>query len=198
LLYLAKSNKIKLMNYNIAYFLYQLAQNHTWLLNFFQFCAAYGIFIIPVSLLLTFFGSSISSKKTAILAFLAVILGWLILATLTSHWLALPGPQLPPQAWQDPLFHKNEAATFPSQHAVALFALTFVYFFERMKGWSWILFCFSLVVVIARVAVALHTPLDIVAGLGLGFVAAALVWAIKSPLDFIIDPFVKLFVKWKI
>lgn len=187
------------MNLEIANFFYQLSINHLWLLKVWQFSAAFGIFVVPLGLLLLFFWPAVGSKNknTGLLALVAALFGWLILANLISNFFPQSRPPLPSLAWPDPLFHRPQTS-FPSEHATALFAITFVFAFAKYKRLALTFLILAFWISIARVSVAIHSPLDILSGIGVGLISAILIWLAKGPLEKFFNPFVQIFVKLKL
>lgn len=69
--------------------------------------------------------------------------------------------------------------SFPSSHAVNLFAIAVVlsYFFKRSK---WIFFSIALLISFSRIYVGVHYPLDIVGGIFFGFLIGIIVLLIHK------------------
>ena len=74
----------------------------------------------------------------------------------------------------DPLIPLPQAPSFPSSHAIILFAIATALFFIHKKWGTVFLGCASLIV-LARVVVGVHWPLDIVSGAVIAAVSAYIV-----------------------
>ena len=64
--------------------------------------------------------------------------------------------------------------SFPSGHVILAVAIACVVSAEIPIGWSWVPFALALLVMLGRVYVGAHNPLDVTAGLGIGLVVGAL------------------------
>jgi len=65
--------------------------------------------------------------------------------------------------------------SFPSGHVILAFAMAFVVAVEIPGAWTWVPFALAALVMLGRVYVGAHNPLDVTAGLGAGMVVGALV-----------------------
>ena len=65
--------------------------------------------------------------------------------------------------------------SFPSGHVILAAAIACIVAVEIPTAWTWVPFALTLLVMLGRVYVGAHNPLDVVAGLGLGLVVGSLV-----------------------
>ncbi len=80
-----------------------------------------------------------------------------------------------------PLIAGPESSSFPSNHAAILFALSLLVFYLNRRVGLWF-FILSLLNGLARIAVGVHWPLDILGGTLVGVLAAYLVHRWLEPL----------------
>jgi membrane-associated phospholipid phosphatase len=65
---------------------------------------------------------------------------------------------------------------FPSDHATAAFAIA-VALLLRHRAWGAVVMAFAVVLAVARVAMGVHYPSDVVGGAALGTLVALVLWA---------------------
>jgi len=142
------------------------------------------MYLLPISLLL-FLVSSKNKKRELVMlvmAGLAVLLSRGIIVSLIRLAWHRPRPFVALDLI--PLVPYADKGSFPSGHAVALFALALVvYYFHKKTGI--IFLALSGLSVLARVYVGIHWPSDILAGVLLGLGSAILVyWFFKKRFRF--------------
>ena len=81
-----------------------------------------------------------------------------------------------------------EAASFPSGHATIAFALAFGMMIHNRR-WGWVFTVLALYVGISRIIVGVHYPADVVGGI----IVAAVAAAITAPIKRKIEPYLELF-----
>ena len=144
--------------------------------------AVYAIyFILPVGLLFLWF-SAPKRHETLGLALGTCLLAWFVLTKLifSKIWFR-PRPDLGLIGIKELVFHRPDYS-FPSDHATALFAVAIsLYFFGWKKAGHWFL-AFAIIVSVARVAVGVHFPLDILGGIASALIMVLIVWAFKKPI----------------
>ena len=147
------------------------------------FFAVYLVYALPVALILMWFLLKDEKKKATAFAFVSAIISWLLITKLIvpSIWLR-PRPDLTVIGAKELLFHRPDYS-FPSDHATALFAITFgLYAFGNKKLANWFLLG-SLLIVLARIAIGVHFPLDIIGGIGSGAIGVLIVYILRRPLN---------------
>lgn len=137
-----------------------------------KFFATYLIYFIPFFLIGLWFFSA-KAKVVAMRAFFSAILAWPILALISGKLINRPRPFMLGSV-QELVFHRPDYS-FPSDHAAALFAITFSFFFSGYRKIGYLMLIISLIVCAFRVSNGLHFPSDVVAGAVYGLVAAYLV-----------------------
>lgn len=160
--------------------------------------SAYTVYILPVLLLVLWF--VVPKKREALfLAFFASFLAWLIItkSIIPSIWLRAR-PDLALLGVKEVLFHRP-SYSFPSDHATLLFGLSFGLFVFGWKKAGWWFLAFAIIVSVARVAVGVHFPLDILGGVMSGAIGVLIVFLLKKQvLEYIYKPIVFLLKKIKL
>ncbi|MDH4358367.1 MAG: phosphatase PAP2 family protein [Candidatus Berkelbacteria bacterium] len=154
--------------------------------------AVYFIYALPVILLILWF--AFAKKREALwLSFMACLFSWLAIAKaiVPNIWFR-PRPDLGLVGATELLFRRPDYS-FPSDHAAALFAITFgLYAFGWKRAGHWFL-VYALIVSITRVAVGVHFPLDILAGAAAAAIGVGVAALLKRPLvKYLMDPIVSL------
>lgn len=145
----------------------------------------------PVSSRLASRGGSSQTKKVVLRAFFAVILAWPILAHFIGKFVNRPRP-FETTGIKELIFHRPDVS-FPSDHAAALFAVAFSFWFSGYKKLAAAMFAIAIVVSFFRVASAIHYPTDILGGLVIGLAAAYLIDLFDKPLNIIYSFILKIF-----
>ncbi len=143
-----------------------------WLIVFF---GHYFPYLVGAGLVVTWFilKKEGSGRKALVSAFLALVLGRVILVELVRLVLPRDRPFLSFDVIQ--LIVKDTEKSFPSGHATALFAIAFaIYFYNKKYGLFFV--GLAILVSIARVMAGVHYPSDILAGALLGLFS---VWVIN-------------------
>ncbi len=155
------------------------------------FAGVYLVYALPIVLLLMWF--LIKPKQRALaFAFAGMLIGWFVITkTIVPQIWFRPRPDLALIGAKELLFHRPDYS-FPSDHATALFSLTFgLYWFGYKKAANWFLF-FSIIICAARVTLGIHFPLDIIGGVASAFIATTLIKLCEKPLDkYVWKPLIK-------
>lgn len=151
--------------------------------------AEWLIYTVPLVLLWLWFYSE-KSKKVAMRAFSSVILAWPIFALIIGKIFNRPRP-FDLGGIQELIFHRP-TYSFPSDHTAALFAIMMSFWLSGYKKLSLFFLGLAIVVGIFRVATGLHFPSDILAGAGLGILAAYLVDLFDKPLNIVYEFIIKM------
>ena len=154
----------------------------TFLDNIVLFLGVYLIYALPIVLLLLWF---FVKKQQRALAFATagMILSWFVITKeiVPNIWFRAR-PDLALIGAKELFFHRPDYS-FPSDHATALFALTFgLYFFGYKKAANWFL-VFSIIICLARVTLGIHFPLDILGGIVSALIGASIVKYFEKPLE---------------
>lgn len=164
-----------------------LSQHSTPFLD--KFFSEYLIYLLPLILIILWFVSA-KSKKVALRAFFAAILAWPILANIIGHLVNRARP-FESAGVKELIFHRPDYS-FPSDHAAAIFAITFSLWFSGDKKLGWFVLIIGLLISIFRVATGIHWPSDILAGLVIGLVAAYLIDLFDKPLNIVYNFLLKI------
>jgi len=146
------------------------------------FLGVYLVYALPVILLLLWFLVK-KQQRTLAFSFAGMLISWFFITKLIvpSIWFR-PRPELNVLGAKELLFHRPDYS-FPSDHATALFALTFgLCFFGYKKASSWFL-VYALIITISRISLGVHFPLDIVGGIISGLIGASIVKLFERGLD---------------
>lgn len=145
-----------------------LAGRFLWLDNLSIFLASWLGYVLVAALILLFW----KKKIVIILAILAAIFARLGIVELVRALCFRPRPFI--ENHVNMLVDYSNKASFPSGHAAFFFGLSAVVFLYNKKIGA-LFFALSFLIVIARVFVGIHWPLDILAGAGVGIFSG---WAV--------------------
>lgn len=148
-----------------------------------KFCAAYLIYALPIILVALWFIFP-KQRKPLWLSFIGGLIAWFLI----TKWL------IPNFVWfrarpdsgiigvKELLFHRPDYS-FPSDHATMLSALVFgLYLFKWPKAANWFLI-YAIVICVARVAVGIHFPLDILAGALSGLIGVLIAKILRKQIE---------------
>jgi len=120
------------------------------------------------------------SWTTAAAAVMVAVLK-LVAERLVRHWTVplLPARRRPGTSEPGAVLRGGDVPTdgpsFPSGHVILAAGIACVLTAEIPGQWSWVPFALALLVMLGRVYVGAHNPLDVTAGLGIGLFVGALV-----------------------
>ena len=160
------------LNKQIFLFLNSLANKNAILDGVWVFFAQYAIFIFGLALIYFLYRDKIFFLKIALSALVTIVL----VTVIKKIW-PFPRPFL--QEEIKLLIAHIPDSTFPSKHTAVAFVLAFGVFFRRKKPGLWLLILASLIGV-SRIIVGVHYPLDILAGISLGWIVAYGVFCRRS------------------
>lgn len=153
-----------------------------------EFIAVYLVYLLPIILLVFWFKFK-HRRLEIFLAFIAMAIAWfLVTKTIVPNliWFR-PRPDLAAFGAKELLFHRPDYS-FPSDHATALFALTFgFYVFGWKRAGNWFL-AYALLVSFFRVAIGVHFPLDIIGGAASALVGVGIIKLLEQPIKKYIYP----------
>jgi undecaprenyl-diphosphatase len=143
--------------------------------------AVYSIYVVPVLLIVLWFTAK-KHREALFLAFISTIFSWLVMTKeIASHLWYRARPDLAVLNIKEVIFHRPDYS-FPSDHATALFALTFsLYIFGYKKAAYWFL-AIAILVSITRVAVGVHFPLDILGGIACAALGTWVIYLLRKPI----------------
>lgn len=164
-----------------------------WFDKLVAFLAVYTIYTIPIILLGCWFYSKYLKRATLQMV-LTAVLAWPIFNKLFAHFVwARPRPYLAGGLnVRELVFHRPDYS-FPSDHATLLAALAVTAWLLGLKKLGWTFTIIGTIIVLSRIMVGVHFPLDIVAGIIVGTAFAFLVNAFKAPLTrYVYDPIMSI------
>ena len=156
--------------------------------SLFVFLGVYLIYALPVIMIALWFVYP-PKRVPLTLAFFACLISWLLITkfTIPNYIWFCPRPDPGLIGLKEVFFHRP-SYSFPSDHATALFALTFgLYTFGWKRAGGWFLL-YALLILIPRVALGIHFPFDIVGGVVSGTAGVLLVYWCK---DFLAKKIIK-------
>jgi undecaprenyl-diphosphatase len=159
------------------------------------FLGVYLVYALPIILLYLWFVTKKEQRALAF-SFAGLLLSWFVITkNIVPHIWFRPRPELNMIGAKELLFHRPDYS-FPSDHATAMFALTFgLYFFGYKKAANWFL-VYAIIISVARVSLGVHFPLDIVGGIISGLIGASIIKVLEKPLDKLVwKPMVKFLKK---
>ncbi len=146
------------------------------------FLGVYLVYALPVVLLILWFAVKKEQRALAF-SFAGMLISWFIITknVVPAIWFR-PRPDLAFIGAKELIFHRPDYS-FPSDHATALFTLTFgLYFFGYKKAANWFLL-FAVIICAARVTLGIHFPLDILGGAVSALLGIGLIKLFEKPLD---------------
>lgn len=179
--------KLKSFDQNILLFLNHFFSEHGRFFN--KFLAEYLIYSLPLILIVLWFWSK-QAKKVALRALFSAILAWPIFSNLIGHLVNRTRP-FEISGVQEILFHRP-TYSFPSDHAAALFAVGFSFWFSGFRRMAFLVLGLAVVISFFRVATAIHWPSDILAGAVIGLIAAYLIQLLDKPLNLVYNFILKV------
>lgn len=147
-----------------------------------EFSAVYLVYLLPIILLILWFKYK-HRRLEIFLSFIAMALAWFVITkTIVPEliWFR-PRPDLAAFGAKELLFHRPDYS-FPSDHATALFALTFGFYtfgWKRVGNWFLV---YALTISFFRVTVGVHFPLDILGGILSALIGVGVVKLLESPM----------------
>ncbi len=123
-------------------------------------------------------GSRYRWKTASLAAMMAAGVGLLVAQVITHFW-QRPRPYVAHPHETILLVPPSSEPSFPSDHAVAAFAIAFTVAFVG-RGLGALFLAAASVVSLSRVAAGLHYPGDVLGGAAIGFLSAALVLAVAG------------------
>jgi|AntRauTorckE6833_2_1112554.scaffolds.fasta_scaffold03935_5 undecaprenyl-diphosphatase len=140
--------------------------------------------LIPVFLVITQFGSIYMLGALALVYLFVkryVIVIRLLMAGTMAYLLAGVGKDLfgrgrPNELFEDIVFHDFmvRGPGFPSGHTALAVALGTVLLHHTPRSWRWPILILTFLAAISRMVLGVHTPLDVVGGVAIGYIAAML------------------------
>lgn len=165
-----------------------------WLDGWWKLTGVYLTYAVPVLLLWWWF-SQPKLRQLSLHSFLVGVFGWVVVAKLLGR-LWLRTRPIDALVAQKEILFTRPTSSFPSDHALFLFALaTGFYFSGQRKIGGWLLVV-AFLVSFARVVIAVHYPLDVVVGALLGLLVGWLGYLARDTIDkYLTNPLIAL-LKW--
>lgn len=157
----------------------------------FKVLGIYLVYALPVILLVMWFMIKDKPKRIAlVMSMFSLAIAVFGLNKIISHFWFRPRPDLNIVGLKEVFFHRPDFS-FPSDHASALFAITFtLYFFGYKKAANYFLL-YSIIICFARVVIAVHYPLDIIGGAAVALIASYIIYLLRKPLTaYVYNPIV--------
>lgn len=166
------------MDLSVYHSLNDFAYEHAFVGDLAKFFAQYAIFVLVAAVaLLWLAGPARVCRKQRDAAFCAGV------ATI----LALLGVQVINHLYDRTrpfVYHAHHLliahgkdASFPSDHTSGAFAIAFTFLLFGCRRFGWTAFVWGVLIAVARVMVGVHYPTDVLGGVGVGAIAALIVWS---------------------
>jgi len=151
------------------------------------------VYLVPLILLGVWFYSS-HTKKQALQMLFSGLLAWFVFNGLFARFVwTRPRPYIADMVNIRELIFHRPTYSFPSDHAALFAALVCSAWLLGFKKLGWWFFAMGVTVGITRVIIGVHYPLDILAGIVFGALAAFILQWLKKPLTrFVYDPIIKV------
>ena len=174
------------MDYNALHAVNDHLAGHTWLAHALAIFSDLSPFIVVAALAVAWFSirpGSITRLREGVIGALFAALLALGANQVISHIWARPRPAaahpLDVHLW---FTNASTDPSFPSDHASAAFAVGFALLFVSRK-WGVPMVVLAAAIAISRVAIGLHYPGDVLAGMGVGLLSAFIVmYVARRPL----------------
>jgi undecaprenyl-diphosphatase len=133
----------------------------------------YGIYLIPLIWLWWWFASGQKQREYLLSGLLSGVVAWGVIGSIWKAFIyrARPDQALPVKE----LLFKRPDNSFPSDHAALLSGIAFFFWLKGQRVASFWLFILAIAVSLARIALAVHYPTDILVGFLDGFIGAYIV-----------------------
>jgi undecaprenyl-diphosphatase len=165
----------------VALELHRLASSQTWLAGLVVVLANYGIYVLPLALVIMWFRANGPADRCRDAILVGVVTAGLALALglVLERTLSRPRPFV--ELGFQPLFPHAADSSFPSDHTLIGVALVGPLLVASRKLGG-MLVVWALIVGLARVAAGVHYPSDILGSAVLALVLDALVWVLTRPM----------------
>ncbi len=157
---------------------------------FFVICAVYFAYLMPAILLGWWFAAKdrLIARKAIILATISAAFAREVVKTVIAAFWSRNRPFIAHQV-HDLISKTDNQASFPSGHAIAMFAIApVIYHYNKKLGWA--MYVMSALTAVSRVVVGVHYPSDVIAGAILGVLVG---WLTVKILDLRIEPLARWF-----
>ena len=171
------------MDYSAFHLINQLAGHFSPADDFMKVMAQYGVLLFMVPLLFMWFRGSVSDKKAALLALLAMAIA-LLIGQVITHIYMRPRPFVYHHVNQ--LISHSKDPSFPSDHTLFSFGLAGVILLANRR-WGIVSIILGCVIAFSRVFVGVHYPGDVIGAAVIGLISAVAVWQARSVLDPVLD-----------
>jgi undecaprenyl-diphosphatase len=147
---------------------------------FFRGISLFGDYGIGFILLLVVFSFFRKLRRTALVALLAILFGFLLTNLLLKNWVARPRPFMNPASpfftwWQLAGSLSESGYSFPSGHTTLAMAFGGSFFLTMSKKrFAWFFFLIPLIMASSRLYFVVHYASDVLGGMAVGFLCAIL------------------------
>ncbi|MBM7699314.1 undecaprenyl-diphosphatase [Kurthia huakuii] len=181
------------MNYEVLKTINSLAGNGTTPLDQLMiFTTNAALYILAILLLSLFLFGNAYTKKTAIYAGIAGVCAILINVCIAQFYYE-PRPFITYHDINVLVPHAADAS-FPSDHTAGAMGITFMLLLRHIK-WGWLPVAFGLLTGFSRIYVGNHYPGDVLAGIAIGFIAAAVITQLRVIMEPLTTALVRIWYK---
>lgn len=164
--------------------------------TFFVVIGQWLVYFVPIALPLAWlwlrYGGGVkdwATERIYLIEFtLAGLLGWQVLSRIIKLFYFRPRPSVAGENVKELFFHRPDES-FPSDHAALFFGFaTYAYLLGWRKAGHWLLLA-AILVSTSRIVTGTHWFTDILGGLVIGLLSAAIVWWLRVPIQrYIAEP----------
>ena len=169
------------IDHSIFYFFYNLSGKSEWIDALIVFCGEYLIYLVILFVFWHAYRMWTKGGLKALLPYVEAAISVLLARVVVAELIRLFYDRVRPFAALS-LSHNlliDTAASFPSGHTIAMFALaTSVYFYDRKFGW--LLYVLGIIIGLGRIAGGIHYPSDVLGGAILGILVGWLVYEVSK------------------
>lgn len=170
---------LKQLNLLVFHFFNQYAGRYPLLDQVITFLATYLGWVMMAALLIYIYRARTKTKAfvRSVVAIFSAATAWVV-ASMIKYTVYDPRPFMALKGIKS-VFTSGSNDSFPSAHAAFFSALAFSIFFRKKKVGVYFIIG-AVLIGLARIAAGVHWPIDILAGFGLGFIVAYLIYRLDK------------------
>lgn len=185
-------NKLIELDKKVFEWLHRSVGKNIVLDDIWKITSVYLIYLIPIYLVYLWFANP-KLREDSLRSAIVGVIGWLAVTRVVAYFWFRERPLVDATLPTKEIVFHRPTYSFPSDHALFLFALASGFYFSGHKEIGFGLYIVAISVSFSRVVVGIHFPLDVVAGAVIGVVMAWLAWQYRISLDnILVKPFIQI------